>query len=235
MKNTLTTTSARRTPGLQARRRDSRLTPSTRSTTCAACRTSSSLTSSTPSVAMALRTSSYLPCRSSQRGDSGMREHGQRPAPVLRRVFGDVGGGDGQPKMNMPRQNPRRRVQFVATVSVRYIVYDVDAAIDFYCRNLGFTEVMHPAPAFAMLARGDLRLVLSAAGGGPGGGAAGARRAFPQRDRHRRGRQPDPAGGPVRQPGGALRADPARGQAVPAILSRPGSGGSKGALRSSHW
>ena len=53
----------------------------------------------------------------------------------------------------------------MATVSVRYIVYDVDAAIDFYCRNLGFTEVMHPAPAFAMLARGDLRLVLSAAGG----------------------------------------------------------------------
>ena len=57
-------------------------------------------------------------------------------------------------------------------MSVRYIVYDVDAAIDFYCRNLGFTEVMHPAPAFAMLARGDLRLVLSAVGGGPGGGQA---------------------------------------------------------------
>ena len=54
-------------------------------------------------------------------------------------------------------------------MSVRYIVYDVDAAIDFYCRHLGFSEVMHPAPTFAMLARGDLRLVLSAAGGGPGG------------------------------------------------------------------
>ena len=51
-------------------------------------------------------------------------------------------------------------------MSVRYIVHDVDAAIGFYCRNLGFTEVMHPAPTFAMLARGDLRLVLSAAGGG---------------------------------------------------------------------
>jgi len=60
----------------------------------------------------------------------------------------------------------------VATVSVRYIVHDVDAAIGFYCRNLGFTEVMHPAPTFAMLSRGDLRLVLSAAGGGPGGGQA---------------------------------------------------------------
>src|ERR1700744_1964896 len=60
----------------------------------------------------------------------------------------------------------------MATVSVRYIVDDVDAAIEFYCGNLGFDEVMHPAPAFAMLSRGDLRLVLSAPGGGPGGGQA---------------------------------------------------------------
>jgi catechol 2,3-dioxygenase-like lactoylglutathione lyase family enzyme len=60
----------------------------------------------------------------------------------------------------------------MATVSVRYIVDDVDSAIDFYCRMLGFQEVMHPAPTFAMLSRGDLRLVLSATGGGPGGGQA---------------------------------------------------------------
>jgi catechol 2,3-dioxygenase-like lactoylglutathione lyase family enzyme len=60
----------------------------------------------------------------------------------------------------------------MATVSVRYIVNDVDDAIDFYCGRLGFTERMHPAPAFAMLSRGDLRLVLSAPGGGPGGGQA---------------------------------------------------------------
>jgi catechol 2,3-dioxygenase-like lactoylglutathione lyase family enzyme len=60
----------------------------------------------------------------------------------------------------------------MTTVSVRYIVDDVDAAIDFYCRQLGFAEVMHPAPTFAMLNHGDLRLVLSAPGGGPGGGAA---------------------------------------------------------------
>jgi catechol 2,3-dioxygenase-like lactoylglutathione lyase family enzyme len=58
------------------------------------------------------------------------------------------------------------------SVSVRYIVDDIDAAIAFYCGSLGFTEVMHPAPTFAMLQRGDLRLVLSAPGGGPGGGAA---------------------------------------------------------------
>jgi catechol 2,3-dioxygenase-like lactoylglutathione lyase family enzyme len=57
-------------------------------------------------------------------------------------------------------------------VSVRYIVDDVDAAIDFYCERLGFHEDMHPAPTFAMLSRGDLRLVLTAPGGGPGGGQA---------------------------------------------------------------
>jgi catechol 2,3-dioxygenase-like lactoylglutathione lyase family enzyme len=60
----------------------------------------------------------------------------------------------------------------MATVSVRYIVNDVDAAIEFYRDHLGFLEEMHPAPSFAMLSRGDLRLVLSAPGGGPGGGQA---------------------------------------------------------------
>lgn len=60
----------------------------------------------------------------------------------------------------------------MATVSVRYIVEDVDEAIAFYCGRLDFEEVMHPAPTFAMLSRGDLRLVLSATGGGPGGGQA---------------------------------------------------------------
>jgi catechol 2,3-dioxygenase-like lactoylglutathione lyase family enzyme len=53
----------------------------------------------------------------------------------------------------------------MATVSVRYIVHDVDAAIAFFRDALGFTEVMHPARAFAMLSRGNLRLVLSAPDG----------------------------------------------------------------------
>jgi catechol 2,3-dioxygenase-like lactoylglutathione lyase family enzyme len=60
----------------------------------------------------------------------------------------------------------------MATVSVRYIVDDVDAAIAFYCRYLGFETRMHPAPTFAMLTRGDLRLVLSAPSGVGGGGQA---------------------------------------------------------------
>ena len=58
----------------------------------------------------------------------------------------------------------------MATVQVRYIVHDVDAAIAFYVQMLGFHEVMHPGPAFAMLTRGDLRLVLSAPNPSAGGG-----------------------------------------------------------------
>jgi catechol 2,3-dioxygenase-like lactoylglutathione lyase family enzyme len=58
----------------------------------------------------------------------------------------------------------------MAVVQVRYIVRDVDAAIAFYCSQLGFREIMHPAPAFAMLSREELRLVLSAPNPAGGGG-----------------------------------------------------------------
>jgi len=58
----------------------------------------------------------------------------------------------------------------MATVQVRYIVHDVDPAIAFYTTQLGFKLDMHPAPAFAMLSRGDLRLVLSAPNPSAGGG-----------------------------------------------------------------
>jgi catechol 2,3-dioxygenase-like lactoylglutathione lyase family enzyme len=61
----------------------------------------------------------------------------------------------------------------MSTVSVRYIVNDVDAAIDFYTTHLGFEVQMHPNDLFAMLVRGDLRLVLVrpvGPEGPPGGG-----------------------------------------------------------------
>jgi catechol 2,3-dioxygenase-like lactoylglutathione lyase family enzyme len=58
----------------------------------------------------------------------------------------------------------------MATVQVRYIVDEVEAAIAFYTTHLGFKLEMHPAPAFAMLSLGDLRLVLSAPNPNPGGG-----------------------------------------------------------------
>lgn len=71
----------------------------------------------------------------------------------------------------------------MSTVSVRYIVDDVDAAIAFYTTHLGFAVDMHPAPTFAAVSRGDLRLLLSAPSG-PGGGAAP----------DSRGRSPGPGG-----------------------------------------
>ena len=58
----------------------------------------------------------------------------------------------------------------MATVSVRYIVDDVDAAIAFYTTHLGFTVEMHPASEFAILARDKLRLLLSKPSGRGGGG-----------------------------------------------------------------
>jgi catechol 2,3-dioxygenase-like lactoylglutathione lyase family enzyme len=71
----------------------------------------------------------------------------------------------------------------MTTVSVRYIVDDVDAAIAFYTGHLGFTVAMHPAPGFAALTRGDLRLLLNTPGGGGGAGQA-----MPD------GRRPEPGG-----------------------------------------
>ena len=60
----------------------------------------------------------------------------------------------------------------MSVVTVRYIVDDVEAAIDFYTRRLGFRLEMHPAPSFAMLFHGDLRLLLSSPGGEGGGSHA---------------------------------------------------------------
>ncbi|MCX6022863.1 MAG: VOC family protein [Chloroflexi bacterium] len=60
----------------------------------------------------------------------------------------------------------------MATVSVRYIVSDVDAALPFYTEGLGFKVDMHPGPGFASLSLGDLRLLLNRPGGGGGAGQA---------------------------------------------------------------
>jgi catechol 2,3-dioxygenase-like lactoylglutathione lyase family enzyme len=68
-----------------------------------------------------------------------------------------------------------------ATVSVRYMVDDVDAAVAFYTEHFGFEELSNMAPAFADVIRGNLRLLLS----GPQSSAA---RPMPD------GRQPAPGG-----------------------------------------
>jgi len=66
-------------------------------------------------------------------------------------------------------------------VSVRYMVDDVQAAIDFYTGHLGFTVRMSAAPAFADVTRGNLRLLLA-------GPASSAGRPMPD------GRKPQPGG-----------------------------------------
>ena len=70
----------------------------------------------------------------------------------------------------------------MATVSVRYIVDDVEEAIAFYTGRLSFSVELNPAPGFAILSRGDLRLLLNE----PGAGGAGQ----PMLD----GREPEPGG-----------------------------------------
>ena len=70
----------------------------------------------------------------------------------------------------------------MTTVSVRYFTDDVDAAVAFYVERLGFDLEMRPGLGFAMLRRGDLRLLLNQ----PGAGGAGQ----PLPD----GRRPEPGG-----------------------------------------
>jgi catechol 2,3-dioxygenase-like lactoylglutathione lyase family enzyme len=59
----------------------------------------------------------------------------------------------------------------MGTVSVRYFVTDLEASVAFYRDLLDFDVELRPSPMFAMLYRGDLRLLLSVPGG-PGGGGA---------------------------------------------------------------
>ena len=68
-------------------------------------------------------------------------------------------------------------------VNVRYIVDDLDAAIAFYSGSLGFRVERHLGPGFAMLSRGELRLLLNSATG-----SGGAAQAMPD------GRRPEPGG-----------------------------------------
>ena len=68
----------------------------------------------------------------------------------------------------------------MATVNVRYIVDDVDAAIAWYTKHLGFSLLSSAAPAFADVTLGSLRLLLS-------GPTSSAGRAMPDGERPRPG------------------------------------------------
>jgi catechol 2,3-dioxygenase-like lactoylglutathione lyase family enzyme len=65
-----------------------------------------------------------------------------------------------KPWPRIVRPYPERSA-LVATVNVRYIVEDVEAAIAFYTTHLGFSLLSKALPAFADVTRGDLRLLLS--------------------------------------------------------------------------
>ena len=66
------------------------------------------------------------------------------------------------------------------TVNVRYMVNDVQAAVDWYVGHFGFNVIL-ASPAFGSVERGHLRLLLS-------GRASSAGRAMPD------GQQPEPGG-----------------------------------------
>jgi catechol 2,3-dioxygenase-like lactoylglutathione lyase family enzyme len=117
----------------------------------------------------------------------------------------------------------------MATVQVRYIVHDVDAAAAFYCEHLGFEEVMRPGPGFAMLVRGDLRLVLSV----PSGPNTGGGSVLPD------GQKPEPGGWnrftvevsdvaakaeELRRAGVKLRSDVIRGRGGNQVIAEDPSG-----------
>ena len=111
-------------------------------------------------------------------------------------------------------------------VSVRYMVDDVQAAIDFYTQHLGFEVRMSAAPAFADVTRGNLRLLLS-------GPTSSAGRPMPD------GAKPGPGGwnrihlvvddldaelAPLRQAGLSFRNDVVNGPGGSQILLEDPSG-----------
>jgi len=131
------------------------------------------------------------------------------------------------------------------TVNVRYMVDDVDAAVAWYTKHLGFTLISNAAPAFADVTLGSLRLLLSGptssagrpmpdgARPGPGGWnrihlivddltaevarlrAAGVR--FRNDIRNRAGRLANPVTGPFRQSRRAVSTGPPLTRRAPAL------------------
>jgi catechol 2,3-dioxygenase-like lactoylglutathione lyase family enzyme len=115
-----------------------------------------------------------------------------RPSPTFATLYrGDLrlllsvpGGSHTLPDGTVPEPGGWNRISLqVADLATAVEVLRA-AGARFRCQHLGFQEVMHPGPGFAMLVRGDLRLVLSAPSGpNTGGGSVLAD-----------GRKPEPGG-----------------------------------------
>jgi catechol 2,3-dioxygenase-like lactoylglutathione lyase family enzyme len=98
-------------------------------------------------------------------------------------VLSALGGGlaaTGLLQAPAPREQGGKQLN---TVTVRYIVSDVESAAAFYTNHLGFAAPDQPPRGFAALARGNLRLLLS-----PRSGPGGASQPMPD------GRKPEPGG-----------------------------------------
>ncbi len=98
------------------------------------------------------------------------------------------------------RRLEHRTGQFTpGAATARYFVTDLDAAVSFYTQQLAFAEELRAAPGFAMLYRGDLRLLLSVPGQpGAAGTAAGEPEAEEPAAR-------EPGASELSQPGGSNR------------------------------
>jgi predicted enzyme related to lactoylglutathione lyase len=79
------------------------------------------------------------------------------------------------------KNSDQKEVQAMSTISIRYMIDDVPAAVEFYTTRLSFTLEINAGPAFAAVSRDGVRLLLS-------GKASSGRRAMPD------GRQPVPGG-----------------------------------------
>jgi catechol 2,3-dioxygenase-like lactoylglutathione lyase family enzyme len=88
-----------------------------------------------------------------------------------------VKNGDANASKNEQKKEGKR----MSTVSIRYMIDDVPAAVKFYTTHLGFTLDMDASPAFASVSRDGVRLLLS-------GKTSSGRQAMPD------GRQPVPGG-----------------------------------------
>jgi Sigma-70, region 4/Glyoxalase/Bleomycin resistance protein/Dioxygenase superfamily len=112
-----------------------------------------------------------------------------RARAALRRIYRRRATGmpDSLDALRLPVVPVEPRPEFAATLlrriagageraadqaaTVRYFVTDLDAAVAFYRDLLGFEEELRPSPVFAMLYRGDLRLLLNVPGRADGGAA----------------------------------------------------------------
>src|SRR5206468_13001202 len=84
-------------------------------------------------------------------------------------------------KSDDAKETKQKEGKPVSTISIRYMIDDVPAAVKFYTTHVGFELDLDASPAFAQVSRDGVRLLLS-------GKTSSGRRAMPD------GREPVPGG-----------------------------------------